>query len=281
MRIVSANLNQRMWKARPRIQFESWLRHQAAVLVVAQEPFNQSRTERPPLNGYTLISTSPMISCWLAVNSPMPTVVEHDERWHEILLGNLSVHNVYLSPHSSKERENLLRSLNTSIAATRRCCSIVLGDFNLAPRPADGLFGEQPSKFTSAAERSALDQLLRSAGLVDVTCPPLNCEPEFTMERNQNGRKIRFRCDLALVSEALLDCVHISYDHSVREAGRGFTDHSAIVVDLKNRTVDSLPGKVAAEPVTSGFPVERPSTAILNAAAHKTAIRRREAADRP
>lgn len=146
MRILSANLNQRIGNAQARAKFESWLGSQTATLILGQEPFTPSRNERPPLDGYKLISTSRMISCWLANGIPVPTVVEHTERWHEIFLGDVSIHNVYLSPHSSKKRTAVLLALRSLIADGRRGKTIVLGDINLAPRPADGVFGDHLMK---------------------------------------------------------------------------------------------------------------------------------------
>lgn len=280
MRIVSANLNQRVGNAQARARLESWLREQAATLFLAQEPFVPTRIDRPPLEGYTLLSSSQMVSCWLAGGHPEPIVVEHDERWHEIAWENLSVHNVYLSPYSSKDRREMLVALKTAIGGRQRRNAIVLGDFNLAPRLADGVFGEEPSKFTTAAERSALGQLLRSARLVDSTCPPPDREPEFTFERTQNGRPLRFRCDLALVSEGLCDSAEISYDHSVRFVGSGFTDHSAIVVEVRRGDAEreTSSGAASEQVKIECSPAERASTtACSSASSFKTAIRRREA----
>lgn len=52
--------------------------------------------------------------------------------------------------------------------------------FLLAPRPEDGLFGEETSTFTTDAERQTLRQLMQGAGLVDTTA---ETAPAFTFER--------------------------------------------------------------------------------------------------
>jgi hypothetical protein len=45
---------------------------------------------------------------------------------------------------------------------------LVVGDFNLAPRPFDGLTDGNPSRFTTATERAALNRLLVRANLADL-----------------------------------------------------------------------------------------------------------------
>jgi len=100
MRIVSANLNQRLGNAVARSRFELWLRTKAPDLLLAQEPFKPNQRDRPDIAGYRLVSTSPLVSCWVAQKHACPKILEHSERWHELRYNGLSVHNVYLSPYS-------------------------------------------------------------------------------------------------------------------------------------------------------------------------------------
>jgi len=44
---------------------------------------------------------------------------------------------------------------------------IMLGDFNLAPKPNDGIFNGKISKFTTHKERTLLKEILDSNGLID------------------------------------------------------------------------------------------------------------------
>jgi hypothetical protein len=104
MRIVSANLNQRLGNPNTRSRVERWLDTVGPDLFLAQEPFNPRQNERLALAGYRLVSTSPLVSCWVAQVHASPTIIEHSDRWHEVSLSGVSVHNVYLSPDFSGER---------------------------------------------------------------------------------------------------------------------------------------------------------------------------------
>lgn len=275
MKVGSANLNQRIGNTASRRRFESWLHYRDLDVVLAQEPFNSKAEERPVLTGYELISTSPLLSAWAkAPQASRFQVRQHGDRWQELSVGGLNLHNLYLSPHSSKERRDLLDQIASHI--TDNTPSIVLGDFNLAPRPEDGRFGQQESGFTSPAERRAFARLLSAATLVDATCSSGDAEPEFTFERMQQGKQIRFRCDLALVSAALIPSTSIEYDHTVRIGASAFTDHSAILVSLpiidgNNQTVNNAQG--SRRPSIRGTAMAR---RISAADSHKTAIRRRD-----
>lgn len=273
MRALSVNLNQRVGNPATMAKFMSWLGTRPPDVVLAQEPFRPSYPDRPELPGYCLAGTTPLVSCWVAEKAPRPQVLYHADRWLELRFGSISLHNVYLSPDHSSERTRLLTDLATAIAQAAQVNVVVLGDFNLAPRPEDGLFGGTPSKFTRAAERHALAQLLSTCELVDATRPQEGENPEFTFERVQRDRWLQFRCDLALVSKALLTSVSVGYDHTVRRNPDGFTDHSAILVDGPSDLLTparSATAEVATKPKTE----VRSSERRLAEASHKTAMRR-------
>lgn len=107
---------------------------------------------------------------------------------------------------------------------------LICGDFNLAPRPQDGLYDGEVSEFTADTERKALQHLLQSAWLVDTT--GADGEAKFTFERLFTGKLSRFRCDLALLSDHLAAGVPVAARHEVRTGPEAFTDHSAILLDL-------------------------------------------------
>lgn len=275
MRIVSINLNQRLSNERTRSRFERWLQPLKPDLLLAQEPWRPACFSRPSLTGYRLAVATPLMAAWIRPDSTEPRIEDGSERRQLFQFPGLAVHHVYLSPHSSKERREQLSALTHSI--TPEGNNVVVGDFNLAPRPQDGLFGDKPSSFTARSEREAFEALLIAAGLLDATAK--TGEPEFTFERWQSGKPIRFRCDLALLSASLQGTARVIYDHSVR-SDDGFTDHSALIVDL-----------VAPQPEDTGTAVWTPAAARAaegqrrrrtipdpNAARtinpHKTAIRR-------
>ncbi len=280
MRIVSANLNQRLGNSAVRSRIELWLGTKAPDLFLSQEPFKPSHLDRPAIGGYRLVSTSPLISCWIAQKHACPKVVEHSERWHELRHGGVCAHNVYLSPNSSAERRALLNDLAHAIREAEANTIVITGDFNLAPRLEDGLFGNQPSTFTKPPERRAFEALLASASLVDATCPSPGVNLEFTFERVQQGRPNRFRCDLALISSHIAEAAAVMYDHSVRALPGAFTDHSALIIDVQidgaERRVSEqvVPRTRRVEPDAGRRLVDRPITA---SASHKTAIKRQSA----
>ncbi len=241
MKVVSVNLNQRLGNVAARSRFELWLQTHGPELLVSQEPFKPRQESRPALAGYRLIGTSPLVSSWIADDSAPRSVIQHSDRWHEIRLGDVTVHNVYLSAHSSKDRRELLLRIAEKMAKIREEPSIIVGDFNLAPGPEDGLFGDKFSEFTKPGERRAFAELIGAGGLADATCRTAGSPTEFTFERVQYGQHGRFRCDLALISAALMDSATVAYDHSVRMGAGAFTDHSAIIVQV-----------AAAEPLAAG-----------------------------
>jgi len=181
---------------------------------------------------------------------------------------------VYLSPYSSAERRAMLDELARAISGTT---SVVIGDFNLAPRPEDGLYGDQPSTFTKLPERRAFEHLLGAGDLVDATRPSQGETAAFTFERMQQGRATCFRCDLALVSSHIAGSATVIYDHSVRATPDAFTDHSALILDVKTDGLAALaldqlaPGRRAVE---RGPRRNTVGPAVTASASHKTAIKR-------
>jgi hypothetical protein len=115
-----------------------------------------------------------------------------------------------------------------------------------------------------------LAYLLTSARLIDATCPGDRVKPQFTFERITKGQPSKFRCDLALVSERLGASVVASYDHSVRTGDRAFTDHSAVIVDVRDVSIRVVPVELlaAGQQASGSVPAAK--------ASHKTAIKRSE-----
>jgi hypothetical protein len=175
----------------------------------------------------------------------------------------------YLSAYSSAARVRQLHDLR-GLLLERDKPIVLVGDFNLAPMPTDGRYGDDASKWTSEGERAALAQLVNEIGLVDLTTCFRLGEQHFTFERINKGKWTRFRCDLAFAPDgpAFAAC----YDHDVRKGSQAFTDHSACIVDV-------APGEVAAgvhAVVLHPPPAEAPASVgeTLTVRPHNTAIRR-------
>ncbi len=146
-----------------------------------------------------------------------------DDAAASALADDLVIDNVYLPYDSKTARKHQIEGLANRPNSPR----LVLGDFNMAPRPQDGRFGAGESNWTGVGERRAFDALLLT-GLVDLGASD---PPEFTFERLNQGCWSRFRCDLALASTGLGDGVTLTVDSGTRSP-TGFTDHSALIVDL-------------------------------------------------
>lgn len=238
IKVISINLNKCLGNPAKRTRIEEWLNTYEPDLLLTQEPFKSDANGIPLLQGLKLLSATLHVACWVCENRPSHAVIEHAERWQEICLADLSLHNVYFpSNHCnrsdpSKCRCELLSNITRKLKESPKSNTMFLGDFNLGPQPEDGRHGDEPSNFTSQYEREAFRELLTAAELYDATHPRDGKKPEFTIERKLNGQYNRFRCDLALPSRSIQASVSVAYDHSVRIGTHKFTDHSAIIVRL-------------------------------------------------
>ncbi|MFE3602605.1 endonuclease/exonuclease/phosphatase family protein [Streptomyces sp. NPDC059142] len=229
MLLASVNLNKRLGASGARSGLAAWLRAHGVDVVVAQEPFTPADRTPPALGGFTFAGGDGRLAVWIteelsppAVSSPRPWVQRIELEW-------LIVLQVHLDAYAAASRTAQLAELTAMAAAENGRPLLVCGDFNLAPRPEDGLFGEDSSTFTTPAERAALRQLTQESGLVDTTG---GGAPLFTFERVSSGRSSRFRCDLALLSDHLTATTTVAPDSSVRTGPAAFTDHSALLIDL-------------------------------------------------
>lgn len=233
MRIVSLNMNRRIGSPQVRERLERALERWQPELFLVQEPYPASGVPQPRVGRYGYVAATPLLAVLSPESHPAPVVEVLSERWHRIRWDAIEIHHVYLDASSSKRRRELLDDLRRWGVRD----AIVIGDFNLAPSPQDGLFGDEVSRFTSAGERRAFQQLLASCSLVDAGADFTG--REYTFEREQRGKMLRFRCDLALIPAQLATDCALEFDHSVRGPA-GFTDHSAVVVHLK---LDRLAGR--------------------------------------
>ncbi len=233
MRIVSINLNKRLGNRNNLTKIHKWLLNNKVDLFLVQEPWIRGRKEALKIPCYTYLGGSDSVGAWIHETYAPPDIILLKDNWLQVKLDDFEIHNVYLSAYSSKERIAFLRELDKQISKDKKLTNFIIGDFNLAPTPEDGLFGEEISDFTKKGERVAFQSLLSKNKLLDMTLPKdQNMKNEFTVERNINNRVSRFRCDLALVSESFSKNIRIYYDHTVRTHDEAFTNHSAIVSDL-------------------------------------------------
>ncbi|WP_405806449.1 methyltransferase domain-containing protein [Streptomyces sp. NBC_00210] len=229
MLLASVNLNKRLGVVGARSNLAAWLREHGVKAVLAQEPFKPADRTPPVLRGFSFGGGDGHLAVWISEDLATPAVSSPQKWVQRIELEWLVVLQVHLDAYASASRAAQLAELAAMAAAEDGRPLLICGDFNLAPRPEDGLFGEEISTFTTDAERETLRQLTQGAGLVDTTA---ETEPAFTFERVLSGKPSRFRCDLALLSDHLTATTTVTADASVRTGPKAFTDHSALLVDL-------------------------------------------------
>ncbi|MFD3680055.1 methyltransferase domain-containing protein [Streptomyces sp. NPDC058613] len=232
MLLASINLNKRLGADGARSKFAAWLRTHDVGVIVAQEPYKPADRRPPLLPGYVCAGGDGHLAAWVREDIATPPVSAPATWAQRIELGWLTVLQVHLDAYTSAARTTQLDELATLVAAEGGRPLLICGDFNLAPRPEDGLYDGEISGFTADTERKALENLLQSGWLVDTTSPGGEAEAEFTFERIFTGKLSRFRCDLALLSDHLAAGVPVSARHEVRTGPEAFTDHSALLLDL-------------------------------------------------
>ncbi|MEV0875879.1 MULTISPECIES: endonuclease/exonuclease/phosphatase family protein [Streptomyces] len=229
MLLASVNLNKRLGASGARANLAAWLREHGVKIVLAQEPFKPADRTPPALGGFVCAGGDGHLAAWVSEDLAPPAVSSLAPWVQRVELEWLVVLHVHLDAYGGASRAAQLAELAAMTTAEKGRPLLVCGDFNLAPRAADGLFGEETSTFTTEAERQALQQLTRVASLVDTTADE---GPAFTFERIFNGKPSRFRCDLALLSDHLTATTTVIADASVRNGPAAFTDHSALLIDL-------------------------------------------------
>ncbi|MFF3087619.1 methyltransferase domain-containing protein [Streptomyces nojiriensis] len=231
MLLASINLNKRLGADGARARFAAWLRAHDIAVIVAQEAYKPADRRPPLVHGYVFAGGDGHLATWVREDIATPTVSAPTAWAQRVELGWLTVVQVHLDSYTSAARAAQLGELAALAAAEGGRPLLICGDFNLAPRPQDGLYDGEVSGFTADTERQALQYLLRSARLVDTTGTD-GQEAEFTFERLFTCKLSRFRCDLALLSDHLAAGVPVAARHEVRTGPQAFTDHSAILLNL-------------------------------------------------
>lgn len=228
MRIVSVNLRKRLPVIGKIVEF--WLDGLQCDLLVVQEPWHRKRVRPIELKGYRSLGGNTSVHSWLKSDNRQPRCSTLSTCWQAIDFGSFRIYNVYLPAKSRAGRISTLSRLTRDVGRGERQPLIVLGDFNLAPTPEDGIYADTISKFTSRSERDAFANLVHSARLLDMTSRECLGHIEYSFQPRAGRSKLSFRCDLALVSQAAAPLTSVRYDHQVREGPQAFTDHSALIV---------------------------------------------------
>jgi hypothetical protein len=189
------------------------------------------------------------------------------EEWClKIYLDYVHIFCVYLSAYKAEAREQQLEQIYCWLLEDKDRPAVVVGDFNTAPKPADGMIVDQESNWTSVRERDILSLICKKAKMVDMTSCERIGRQEYTIQRKIRGRDVAFRCDLALCSDLIASEAEVNYDHSVRRGPLAFTDHSAIILDL--------PVAIKSADLFTDFGPDQQASKKIHA--HKTAMSRSE-----
>lgn len=258
MRVVSVNLNKRLGNTSARQRFCDWLKLQNADIVLAQEPVRKGASlDGIDIPDYQLINGNDQVAVWVHVGLDIPELTQPLPFCQKLKIDYLAVYNCYFDAYKQTVRVQQLENLRSIVGGSAESSVLIVGDFNLAPNPEDGIFGESLSTFNSQVDRQPLSNLMSDAQLMDVQ--DSLAEEKFTVVRRMGEKDIKFRCDLALISRHIAPQTKVIYDHSTRVGEKAFTDHSALIIDV---------------PVTTSTPTlfgSQPSVVH----SHKTAISRK------
>ncbi|MEO7193312.1 MAG: methyltransferase domain-containing protein [Pseudonocardiaceae bacterium] len=269
MRLASINLNKRLGNPTARAKLTAWLNHHHVDVLVAQEPWKPVNRTAVSLTGYRPVGGDGDLFCWSAERFTLLPVSRPESFVQRLELAWLVVYNTYLDCRSANSRHHQLRRFQEIIAVENGRPALACGDFNLAPRPIDGLNNGRPSNFNGSIDRKPFTELLVASGLVDATATEA---PQFTIERQQSSLCTRFRCDLTLVPGHLLPMVNVRYDHSTRAGEQAFTDHSGTLMDVPV-TLDTVADRDALFALLPE-PTGRALSARAKCQPHKTAMSR-------
>ncbi|MGQ7871528.1 methyltransferase domain-containing protein [Bacillus sp. 1A] len=228
MIIASINLNKRLQNNNIRIKIEEWLYQNNIDVAVFQEPYKHIDQDPPELAGYHNVGGNHNVCCYIKDIYELPNQRLITDYFQYIKINNLHYLNVYLNSYKTKERALQLEMIRSFLEDFNYNPLIISGDFNIAPRPCDGLYGENISRFNSHIDRTPLQLIIEKLNLIEVQ--NTNKQQEFTYEKKVKDKWIKFRCDLALISKEISKNTFLKYDHTVRTNNK-FTDHSALIIN--------------------------------------------------
>jgi hypothetical protein len=270
MIVASVNAKKRLGALGARERFGLWLERREVTLVVVQEGWRAGGRVPPPPPGMLFLEGDAELAAWIREGIGRPRVDRPEAWWQTVFLGDRAFHSVHLDPYSAAKRIEQLQTLAERLPTGN---NVVVGDFNLAPRLVDGIYGTSPSRFTSVGERRAFAEVLTAHGLADATSAD---PPEFTLSRRTRGSESSFRCDLALVPALWTSTKNVVAAHETRAGSDAFTDHSGIIVHV-GPVVDRQLGR-AVRQANRGRQRSTPARGVLAdptaAASFKTAIAR-------
>lgn len=223
MRVLSVNANNRLSKFIDDISVEydvllvqEWARH-------GKDGDFASALSKLPENSTRSVTEFLLIEANEAYEVTSWNVLHEEERVQILEVNGSIICNVYLPASSSKQRRELMEYLRDVLLLQFRRVSLIMGDFNLAPRMKDGWFGDQHSAWTKNYERETFASLCETYQLLDFGA---DVRWNATFKRMNNGKMTAFRCDLAIGNPE--EWMWDQYVHELRTQKK--TDHSGILV---------------------------------------------------
>lgn len=221
MRVASINMNRGVSTRRDKL--EAWLQCVGADVLCVQEPATNASSLPDSIGSMARVSGSERVAVWTreGIERAFEWMSEH---WVRALIAGWTIDAVYLPAKGKMKRAAEIKAL-TRARTERR---LIVGDFNMAPRPEDGLKNGDISDWTGVRERHAFEKLVAS-GMVDLG---VDDPHRFTFVNRAVEGDSRHRCDLALVSSESRAGTTYRSDPTVQSGAGRFTDHSAILVEL-------------------------------------------------
>lgn len=228
--LVSVNLNKRFNSQETRGKLAHWLSCHHADVVLVQEPWKAAPITSAHFADFMPIGGNGRVFLWLHARYRALKIDMVEEFCQRIELNYVIVYNVYLDAYDRRQRAWQLSRIQHNVIAEGNRPVLILGDFNIAPEPSDGLINGKVSTFNSEIDRGSLRQLLETCSLVDLgRGTELS---QWTIERELRDQKVQFRCDLALVSDYISPAIDLRLDSTTRATPHAFTDHSGLVLNI-------------------------------------------------
>lgn len=228
--LASVNLNKRFNSQETKGRLGRWLSQHRAEVFLAQEPWKASPTISAHVGDWVPVGGNSKVNAWIQAHLRPPAWEMVEEYCQRLELGYFAVFNIYLDAYECERRAAQLDLIRQRVLAEGDRPILIVGDFNIAPEPADGLVNDAISDFNTEVDRGALHQLLTTCSLVDLGRDLAS--PRWTIERQIAGKDIRFRCDLALASDYIASSIGLRLDHATRKDAEAFTDHSGILLEV-------------------------------------------------
>jgi len=231
VRVCSLNLRSGLYRNYSKIS--SWMETNEIEVLLSQDPFRSY--DKDFVFDLSLVSAggNEKVFTLHRGDNKQIDILKEKQFSQYLIINDILFVNLYLNPSGKKSiRAKEMEQINShidEILSSNKYPIVIVGDFNLAPNPEDGLYGDKISKWNSKTDRKPFFDLLENHNLVDIGN---TIHREFTFERKNRGKLSRFRCDLCLASESILNEIQFRYDHSVRKGDSTFTDHSALVIDV-------------------------------------------------